>query len=193
MAPPVPLGPEVVRNIENTADSLLLKFSYTPYPFVTFFAVGGRVDGHVDVSIIPPIGDITVDYDGWVYGGGMALSYAYRHYFATVTGSYTMASLNRAEIDTLVVLPRVGLFNEKGAVWLGAQYHRTEHSQSGSLSLALPGPTILPVSFNVDLEDEAAWSTVVGGRWNFADDRSLTVEAGVSGRKQVMVFLERKF
>lgn len=196
LAPPLPLGPEAVRDIENSADTLLLNFSYTPYPFVTFFAIGGRVDGKVDVGITPPIGDVSVDYDGWVYGGGMTLSYAYKHYFATVTGSYSHASTDRAEIDTLVVVPRVGIFNEKGALWIGAQYQRTEHTQSGNIDLTintLAGPMTFPVDFTVDLEDEDNWNLLVGGRWNMTEDLSLTVEVGFADRKQALIALEKKF
>lgn len=196
--PPVMLPPglaldeSAVNGIENTANSLLLKFSYTPYPFVTFFAIGGRVDGEVDVSLVPPLGDVTVDYDGWVYGGGMTLSYAYKHYFATLTGSYTVASLDDADIDTLVISPRIGVFNEKGALWVGAHYQRTEHTQSGNINLAL-GMIPLPVSFNVDLEDEDNWNFLVGGRWNFTEDLSITAEVGFADRKQFLLSLEKQF
>ncbi|MBT8045421.1 MAG: hypothetical protein KJO79_10760 [Verrucomicrobiae bacterium] len=196
LAPSLPLGPSSIQSIENTADSLLLNFSYTPYPFVTFFALGGRVDGSVDVGIAPPIGDVSVDYDGWVYGGGMRLSYAYKHYFATLTGSYTHASLDYAEIDTLVVVPRVGIYNEKGALWIGAQYQRTEHTQSGNISLTMltpGGPMTLPVDFTVDLEDEDNWNFLVGGSWNFTEHLSLTVEVGFADRKQALIALEKKF
>jgi len=188
---PFPLPPNAVQGIENTADTFTLKFSYTPYPFVTFFAVGGRVDGTVEVSVINPIGDITVDYDGWVYGGGVTLSYAYKHYFATVTGAHTVASLDDADIDTLVILPKVGVFNEKGALWIGAQYQRTEHSQAGAINVAALGGGL--VTFDVDLEDEHNWNYLVGGRWNFTEDLSITAELGFSDRKQFLLSLERKF
>ncbi|MCP5537344.1 MAG: hypothetical protein H7A51_14070 [Akkermansiaceae bacterium] len=192
LPPMFPLDERAVTDIENTADTMVLKFSYTPYPFVTFFAIGGRVDGTVDVSLVAPIGDVSVDYDGWVYGGGMTLSYAYKHYFASLTGSYTFASLDEAEIDTLVILPKVGVFNEKGALWVGAQYQRTEHTQAGNINLSLGGPSF-PVSFNVDLEDQDNWNFLVGGRWNFTDDLSITAEVGFADRKQLLVYLEKTF
>ena len=152
--------------------------------------MGGRVDGSVDVSVIPPIGDIAVDYDGWVYGGGVTLSYAHKHYFATVTGAYTVASLDDADIDTLIILPKVGVYNEKGALWIGAHYQCTEHSQAGAINVPALGGL---VTFDFDLEDEHNWSCLVGGRWNFNEDLSITAELGFSDRKQFLISLERKF
>lgn len=192
LPPTFPLDERAVNDIENTADSLLLKFSYTPYPFVTFFAIGGRVDGTVDVNLVSPIGDVSVDYDGWVYGGGVTLAYAYRHYFATLTGSYTFASTDQADIDTLVVLPKMGVFNEKGALWVGAQYQKTEHSQAGNINLSLGGPSV-PVTFSIDLEDQDNWNFLVGGRWNFTDDLSITAEVGFADRRQYLIYLEKQF
>lgn len=189
LAPPLPLGPGSVRKIENTAETFLLRFSYTPYPFVTFFAHAGRVSGDVEVGIAPPVGDIKVDYDGLVYGGGVTLNYAYRHWFASLTGSYTVADLDDASIDTLVVTPKVGVFNDCGAIWIGAQYQRTEHSQSGSIAL----PPLGQVTFDVDLEDRKNWGWLVGGRYNISDNLSLTAEVGFADRKQVIVSLEKKF
>ena len=189
MAPPLGLGPESVREIENTADSFLLKFSYTPYPFVTFFALVGHVDGEVDVAIAPPVGGVSVDYDGIFYGGGATLNYAYEHYFVSVTGTYTVANVDDANIDTLVVSPKIGIFNDRGAIWVGAHYQSTEHSQSGSIAL----PPLGQVTFDVDLEDEENWSWLVGGRINLSEDLSLTLEAGFGDRKQAIVSLERKF
>ncbi|MFK7909729.1 MAG: hypothetical protein AB8F34_03920 [Akkermansiaceae bacterium] len=189
MAPMLGLGSNSVSDIENTAETYLLRFSYTPHPLVTFFAVAGHVDGEVDVSIVPPVGDITVDYDGIVYGGGVTLNYAYRQFFVSLTGSYTIADLDDADIDTLVVSPKIGMFNDRGAIWIGAQYQRTEHSQSGSIGL----PPLGQVTFNVDLEDEKNWGWLVGGRLNLSDDLALTLEAGFADRKQVLVSLEKKF
>ena len=119
----------------------------------------------------------------------MTLSYAYQHYFSTLTASYTYADIDDAQIETLVVTPKVGIFNERGALWIGAQYQRTEHSQSGSINL----PPLGAVSFNVDLEDEKNWNYLVGGRWNFSEDLSVTAEVGFADRKQFLFSLEKKF
>ena len=184
-----PMGLDAVNSIENTADAFLLQFSYTPYPFITFFTNIGRINGEVDVSLVAPIGDINIGYEGWIYGGGIALSYAHKHYFATLVGAYTYADLDDAEINTFVVTPKIGIFNDRGALWIGAHYQYTEHSQTGTINL----PQIGSISFNVDLEDDKNWNYLVGGRWNFTEDMSLTMEAGFADRKQLIISLEKKF
>ena len=204
---PVPfLGANAITGVHNEVHEVNAKFDWWAQPWLNFHAILGRVSGEADASLSPDIRQMLgmngfkVDYDGVVYGGGMTLAAGYKHIFGSVTANYTWAdvdlhggsglSLAAANgIETLVITPKVGWLFDKGAVWAGAFYQFTEHSQSGSINL----PGFGTVNFNAGVEDAAPWNFIMGGEYKITDHWVLTGEVGLGNREQVLIGTTYRF
>jgi len=206
---PVPgLGAGAITGIHNEVDEINAKLDWWAQPWLNFHAIFGWVSGEADATLAPQLGQMlggtngfTVNYNGIVYGGGMTLAAGYKSFFASVTGNYTWAdvdlqgggglALNDANnIGTLVITPKVGWRFDKGAVWVGAFYQATEHTQFGRFNL---GPPLGTVNFNATVKDAAPWDFIMGGEYKITDHWILTGEVGLGSREQVLVGTSYRF
>jgi len=181
----------LIEGIENHAETATLKLDYSPAPFLSVFAIGGRLDGYVDVDLADPFEDLRVDYEGWLYGGGATLAVGHGIFFTSLTGIYTHADLEdgNAEIDTLIVTPKVGIHGKRGALYTGAHYQQTSHKQQGTMNVDPLGA----INFDIELEDAENWNWIVGGRLNVTDRIFLSAEGGFGERTQALVSVGVRF
>lgn len=181
----------LIEGIENHAETVTLKADYSPFPFLSVYAIGGHLDGYVDVDLADGFDDLTVDYEGWLYGGGATLSAAVGSVFASLTAIYTHADLDGgdAEIDTLIVSPKIGIHGPRGALYTGAHYQDTTHRQSGTITVEPLGD----IGFDIELEDAENWSWIVGGRLNLTERLFLSAEGGFGERTHGLASIGIRF
>jgi len=206
---PVPgFGPEAITRIENRVDQFNFKGDYWVLPWLNVHGLVGTASGEATAAINPALTgppffltDFTVGYDALVYGGGLTLAAGYKNLFATVTADYTWGDVDLQDgpgltlndpngIETLVVTPKIGVHGSKGALWVGAYYQFTRHTQTGTF--ILPGP--LPVDFAADVQDKSPWTPVIGGEYYFNKHWALTMECGFGeDRRQGLMGLTYRF
>lgn len=180
-----------VKSIENTVHTATMRLGFSPARFLNIFAVGGRVDGEVDVSLVDPFGDLTVGYEGWVYGAGGTVMVGTDRVFASFTGVYTIADLSEgdSQIETWVLTPKIGVHGERGALWVGMHHQSTAHTQSGTFEFDPLGP----VDYDITLADETNWNYLVGGRLNIGERCYVILEGGFGDRTQALVSVGMEF
>ena len=176
-------------DIENEIDAPTLKFDVWLLPFLDLVALVGQIDGDTDVDFralqLPiPLQQVTIDYDGDLYGGGITLAGGGDVWFVSGTAIYTETNLSGdfdSEISSGVVMPRVGLYNERGSVWIGGMYLQTDESHSGTVQL----PFLGPVPFEVELEQEDDWNALAGVQGTFGRHWTVELEAGFGARESI--------
>jgi hypothetical protein len=173
--------------IDNEISSYTLKFDVWLLPFLNAFGIVGQIDGETDVDFRPlplpiPLSQVEIEYDGDVYGGGITLAGGGEVWFVSATTIFTETSLDgdfESAVQSLVVMPRVGLYNRLGSVWVGAMYLETEENHRGVVDL----PFLGPVPFEVDLVQEDDWNTLVGAQAHLGEHWDLELEAGFGDRE----------
>lgn len=196
-----------ISRIENRVDQFNFKADYWLLPWLNIHGMVGTASGEAVATLSPAIQqgfgltDFRVGYDALVYGGGITLAAGHKNFFATLTTEYTWGDVDMEDgagltlndpngIETLVVTPKIGVHGKKGAIWVGAYYQYTEHTQTGTF--ILPGP--LPVDFSADVEDKSPWNPVIGGEYYFNEQWSLTLEYGFGDdRHQSLIGLTHRF
>lgn len=167
------------------------------FPFLNVFGLVGTIDGstEVDFSNVPlpfPLGKLAIDYDGTVYGGGVTLAAGGDVWFTALTGVATKADLSGdfdSSANSLVIMPRLGVHNEHGAIWIGAMYLDTEEKHSGTISL----PYVGAVPFAVDLKQQDQWNGLVGLHTNLSEHLTLEVEGGFFARSSASATVAWRF
>lgn len=203
---PVPgFGPDAISRIENRVDQFNVKADHWIFPWLNVHGVLGDASGEASATINPrlplPLQDFQIDYDALIYGGGVTLAAGYRNYFFSLTADYTWADVDMEDqpgltlndpngIETLVLTPKIGYHGKRGALWVGAFYQHTEHTQSGSF--AVPGMGV--IDFAADVEDKTAWNPVIGGEYYVNEHWSLSGELGFGDdRRQALLGLTYRF
>ena len=179
-----------IRHVDVKLDAWIL-------PFLNVFGILGKVDGTTTVDLtsagLPlPISSIDIDIDGNVYGAGATLAIANDRFFGTLTAALTNTSLKgdfESSLKTVSLQPRAGFYKKSFQVWLGGLYLNTDEKHTGTIPLNLGGPSAIPVTFDVILDDKQAFSPTVGGSYHFNKHFSLTVEAGFGDRTPVLANL----
>jgi hypothetical protein len=80
-----------------------------------------------------------------------------------------------------VLTPRVGVYNQKGALYVGAMYQDAQEKHKGTIPL----PFLGLVPFSVELSQKDDWNWVAGGSWAFRPDWTLEIEGGFGDRTHV--------
>lgn len=203
---PVPgFGPDAITRIENRVDQFNLKGDWWVLPWLNAHVVLGHASGEASASVNPmlplPLGNFDVGYDAFIYGGGLTVAAGHGSFFASLTADYTRARVDYDDRDglvladasgigTLVITPKVGWHGRRGAVWIGAFYQHTEHTQKGSFDI--PGLGI--VDFAADVEDKTSWNALVGGEYHFNGQWSACMEVGFGrDKRQAMLGVTRRF
>jgi hypothetical protein len=140
--------------VDNDTTSMHATFDYWLAPYLNVMAMAGNIDGETAVatSSLPlplPLGDIMVDYSGFMYGAGLTLAGGWEKAFATLTAQYTNTDLDVADssVKAWILTPKVGLSFDALAVWVGAMYQDAEERHRGTYTI----PPLGAVPFDVTL------------------------------------------
>jgi len=177
--------------IENTTDEANLKFDLWLLPFLNIFGIIGHVEGETEVTLPPPLGNLDVDYDGLVYGGGFTIAAGIERFFGSLTAVFTETDLDisTSSVEAFVLTPRVGYSAGFGEIWIGAMYQHTQEEHSGDVVI----PQFGNVSFEVELEEKDPWNYLAGVKIDLGKSWDLELEGGVGERRHVTASLTYRF
>lgn len=202
--PGFPAIPAGLLQVDNEIDEVNAKFDAWLLPWLNVFAIAGQLDGETDVDfaaiqpLVPlPFTSIAINYDGEVFGVGAVIAGGGKRYFGSLTVIATETSLSgdfESDARALVLAPRFGLHNDRGALYVGAMYQEAEESHQGTIGLPLiPGAPLIPVPFSVELSQKEDWNWLAGGTVALGERWTLQVEAGFGGRDHADVELGFRF
>ncbi len=210
-----------VPSFVSVSDADTEQFSFTTrydvwvFPFLNVYGILGYADGRADIKVsipaVPLIGfpgrnlDVTLDYDGLVYGGGMTLAGGFAPFegrdtiiFAVADGNYTFTDLEfktagietDTVIETFVFGARLGvrdvLLEESavgkihGAVWVGAMYQDVSEELAGRIPAS-------NFRFVIEQQSTEPWNVVVGARLEIGKNFEFMIEGGFGQRESVLV------
>ncbi len=186
--------------VENDIQHLDIKGDVWLTPFLNVFVLLGRLDAKtiVDLSTVTvtglpfSLGKLPVHYDGTVYGAGATLVWGGEHWFSSLTGTWTDASLSgdfSSSVKSFSAQPRVGLVWDKWQFWVGGLYLDTEETHRGVIDLPLIGM----VPFDVELEGADKWNTALGASYIFSPKTSLSFEVGFGNRDHTLFNFTYRF
>jgi hypothetical protein len=183
-------------SVKNETGEANLKLDVWLLPFLNVFGLVGRIDGETEVAVPPVIADLTIDYEGIVYGAGLTVAGGIGRYFASFTALYTDTSLRESDsaVTAWVLSPRVGrTFTTRRdralTCWLGAMYQRADERHAGTIEL----PGFGPVRYDVVLEDDDPWNVTLGAATDIHEQLSIELEVGAGGRSQATGSLVWRF
>jgi len=179
-----------IREVDGQFDAWLL-------PFLNVMLIGGEIDGRTvvdfrNLSLPFPLDRVTVDYTGEVYGGGVNFAGGNERIFGSVYTLWTRTNLSGdfdSEADAFVVMPRFGLHDERGAVWLGAMYQQTDEHHAGIIAL----PFVGRVPFSVELSQKHDWNGLVGIHAALDAHFNLELEGGFGDRRSASATVTWRF
>ena len=194
----IDIGAAEGLKVYNDTTSYHFKFDYWLLPFLNVYLLGGFIDGtttvelgNVDLGLPIRLNDIRVDYDGFMYGGGVTLAYGGEKWFTSVTYDLTRTDLDLTDssVQGWVLAPRVGLVFKGAAVYVGAMYQQAEETHEGIFEM----PYLGAVPFRVELEQAEDWNYVVGMIAGLSEHWNLNFEGGFGERKSILAYLEYRF
>jgi hypothetical protein len=212
--PPIlPITDPSILDIENDLRHNDLKVDVWLFPFLNVFGLYGTIDGDTTIDLgalgIPlpaDVSNLTVDYNGDVFGGGMVLVVGGDRWFATVTGTFTDTSLTgdyKSSIEATTIQPRLGLrFGDHTEFWVGGYIIDAKEKHSGTIDLDLgpiiappggPIPRPVPLEFAVDLSQAEDFNLSFGTHMMFNDAWEATVEVGGGDRSTVLANITYRF
>jgi hypothetical protein len=191
------VDPSTLENlgVDNETTSYHLRVDYWLLPFLNVFGLIGQIDGSTDVDLQGidiglPIGlnNLTIDYNGTVYGAGAVLAVGGAHWFGAVAYDYTKTDLDVAtsSVQASIVTPKVGYHFKGGAVWVGAMYQDTQERHEGTFEV----PYLGPIPFKVELNDQEPWNYLIGGTASLGGHWVLILQGGFGTRDAALVSLE---
>jgi hypothetical protein len=194
--------PSSLVDVNNRVHHHDIKLDAWVLPFVNVFAIYGQVHATTAVGLskinlgalgLPPLGAVDLSYQGDVYGVGTTIAVGGDHWFAEMTGTATRTSLSGDFASTESSRswqPRVGWVKGNWQAWAGAQKIDIKENHKGTIILA---PSFPPITFDVSLRQRAAWTPVVGARYEFNDAFDVTAEYGGGDRRTALVNVEYRF
>ena len=194
----IDIGAAEGLQVHNDTTSYHFKFDYWLLPFLNVYLLGGFIDGtttvelgNIDLGLPIRLNDIRVDYDGFMYGGGVTLAYGGEKWFTSLTYdlSRTDLDLTNSSVQGWVLAPRVGLVFKGAAVYVGAMYQQAEETHEGIFEM----PYLGAVPFHVELEQAEDWNYVVGMIAGLSEHWNLNFEGGFGERKSILAYLEYRF
>ncbi|MEW6364772.1 MAG: hypothetical protein AB1714_09055 [Acidobacteriota bacterium] len=192
------MDPNVAKGLSVTNDttSIHATFDYWLLPFLDVMALVGRVDGKTDVKVSElnlgiPLGDITVEYDGIVYGGGFTLAAGHGRFFGTLTTQYTGTDLDLTDssVTAWIVTPRAGVTFSRGAVYAGAMYQKAEEKHKGTYTV----PVLGTVPFSVTLHEAQPWNFIAGVNLGLGEHWRVDIEGGLGNRTSGLLHVGYRF
>lgn len=191
------LDPTTVENldVDNDTTSYHLRIDYWLFPFLNVFGLFGQIDGKTDVNLQGidiglPIGlnNLTIDYEGTVYGGGAVLAVGGAHWFGALAYDYTETDLDVAtsSVKATVVTPKIGYHFDRGAIWVGAMHQDAEEIHQGTYTL----PYLGAVPFRVELNEKDPWNYLIGGTAGLGKGWVLILQGGFGERASALATIE---
>lgn len=200
--PGVSVGDPSEIGVTNEVQHFDIKGDVWLLPFLNVFGVLGRVDvtttvdfSTADIVGLPPgvsFGKLPVNFDGWVYGGGVTLAFGGERWFTSLTSTYTKTDTSsglNSTVRSISHQPRVGLIHDNWRFWLGAMYLDVDENHDGVFEL----PYIGDVPFAVDLVTRDHWNYGVGVSHSFSDRAELSFEVGVGDRTHTLFNFTGRF
>jgi len=183
--------------IDNRIRELNVKLDAWLLPFLDVFVLGGQLDGKtvVDFSAaqLPiPIGRVTINYDGEVYGGGATGVFGTERAFGSLTAVWTRTNLSgdfNSEAEAFVLAPRFGLNGGRGSMWVGAMYQQADEKHSGIIAI----PFIGLVPFAVELSQQDDWNGLIGAQVGLDEHWFMELEGGFGGRSAATMIVSYRF
>ena len=219
----MPIGQDSI-GIETTggrqnSDVLTLRADMWLFPFLNFYAIGGKISGYSETNISVDIKGLPIksaqnlpfqlDLEGDMYGGGVVIAGGFKNWFTIVDGSYTKTNLTIIDggIQSIVVTPRFGYdFTSRGVpirAWVGGQYQNIQQSLSGNISdLDLPPElhNLLGLvnkdndgRFNVEQSLATDWAPVMGFQYTINSTFNLIGEFSFGERRSAFITLDTRF
>lgn len=204
---------------QQSSDVLTLRADMWLFPFLNFYAIGGKISGYSETNISVDIKGLPVksaqdlpfklDLEGDMYGGGIVIAGGFNNWFTIVDGSYTKTNLTIIDggIQSIVITPRFGYdFTTRGVpirAWVGGQYQNIQQSLSGKISdLDLPPElhNLLGLvnkdndgRFNVEQSLATDWAPVMGFQYTLNSTFNLIGEFSFGERKSAFITLDTRF
>lgn len=182
--------------VDNRTKTVHAVLDYWLLPFLDVEVLAGKLNGTTNVKVSKlqlgvPLDDITVRYDGLVYGGGFTLAAGGDRYFATLTGEFTSTHLDVVDssVKAWVLTPKVGMTVGNGALYLGAMYQDPQEKHKGTYAV----PYLGTVPYAVTLGSEHAWSYLAGVNAGFGEHWVLTLESGFGDRHSTLAYLDYRW
>ncbi len=193
-------------HIESETDYSALKLDAWIFPFLNAFVMFGKIDGSTSVSLervqVPGLpvrfGNIDIDLDGDVLGGGLTAIVGDEKWFSSLTLSYSESDLDgdfSSNITTWSVMPRLGARFSKAQVWLTAMYLDIDENHSGRIDLGVQTPAgpLAPIPFDLSLQPTQSVNYGVGTRFDVTDNLSTTLELTFGDRKHQFLNLNWRY
>ena len=195
------IDPDTI-DVSNEMSHIDVKLDAWVTPFLNVFALVGHMQadtlvdfGGLAVPGLPvSLGELTVKYDGMVYGGGFNLVYGTDRWFASLNNTWVEASLSGdfdSSVSSFTSQPRIGLVRNSWVVWGGAMYLDTEEIHRGEIRLPING--LPPVPFRVDLDTMEKWNYAVGIGYVFSPQAHLSLELGFGDREHTLFNFTGRF
>ncbi len=192
------ISPDVAKGLSVTNDTTTIHatFDYWLLPFLDVLALVGQVKGETDVKVSQlnfgiPLSDITVEYDGIVYGAGFTLAAGHGRFFTTLTTQYTGTDLDLTDssVTAWILTPRAGITFSKGAVYAGAMYQKAEEEHKGQYTVPIFGT----VPFSVTLHESQPWNFIAGAHFGLGEHWGVKVEGGLGNRTAGLLHVDYRF
>lgn len=187
-----------VDTFDVNADNQIARADLWILPCLNVYGLAGhthsRGDLLINVSEFPTVASpdlqipISVDLNGFTYGGGATAAIGTKNYFASIDINYSHTDFNELdnELFALVISPRFGRIIDrscfKGEVHIGAMYQDTEQT----VDVVLDQPVLGTIAVEVDQFEPKPWNFLVGGLWGIDERLHLMVELGVGGREYLI-------
>ncbi len=166
---PIPIPPDLLSDVQvtNHIHEINLKADLWVLPFLNVFGIIGDVSGETKVDLGQLLGQLTVDYDGLVYGGGFTAAVGVKRFFTSLTTHFMATDLkgDRSSVSVLLLTPKAGIVFDRGALWGGAMYQRADEEHIGSIFI----PPFGDVDYEVVLKEKTPWNFLVGGQFEVAN------------------------
>ncbi len=191
------IDPSVTEGLPvvNRTNSYHLKLDYWVKPYLDLYVIGGRLETtttvslkNIDIGLPFALGDLVIDNDGWVYGGGLTFAVGGPGWFGSATVTYTKANLavTDGSVQAWVFTPKLGLTVHGGAVWVGAMYQDAQEKHKGRYTI----PYVGEVPFDVVLGEASSWNGLLGATAGLSEHFVLILEGGFGPRHSAMIGLE---
>ncbi|MBT7702173.1 MAG: hypothetical protein HN700_17930, partial [Verrucomicrobia bacterium] len=165
--------------IDNDVTEVNLKLDWWALPFLDLFGIVGFVDGQTDVDN-DIIKNLSVDYEGVVYGGGVTLVGGWESFFISLTAAIMETELDTStsSVKAFIVSPKVGVVTRYGALWGGAMYQETDEHHEGVIDVPIFGR----VEYDVEFEQKESWNGSAGYTTGVGEHWQIDLEAGFGNR-----------
>lgn len=188
--------------VDSKAQSQTLKLDAWVFPFLNVFAMAGHVkaDTTVDLSNAQvslggqplPLGDLDLNYNGLVYGGGLTAVIGGKSWFTSVTATFTDTDLSgdfKTSVKSTTIQPRIGLIRGNWQFYVGGFYLDTEEDHVGAIGL--PGLGVIP--FAVSLSQKDDWNYSTGVHYEFSKGLDMAFELGLGDRQHTALNFTHRF